>query len=85
MSGGHYEYIQYRMTDAIDILEDDLRNQEYVTEDSLYEYFYIKETLTYMKEAHARLHALDYAMSGDTDIKDFNKNTRIALKNLESK
>lgn len=82
MSGGMFNYNQYILMDTIEMLEESLTDPlEHLSEnDRITTHFHVEETLWYMKGAYARLHALDWAMSADTDINDFRKHVNELLK-----
>jgi len=85
MSGGYYDYNQFTMMDTIEMLEEALASPlEYLSgDDRLTTYHHIQETLWYMKGAYARLHALDWAMSADTDINNFRNHVNELLENMK--
>ena len=85
MSGGMFNYNQYTMLDTIEMLEESLQDplEQLSEDDRLTTYHHIQETLWYMKGAYARLHALDWAMSADTDINNFRKHVNELLEDMK--
>lgn len=85
MSGGYFNYNQYTMLDTIEMLEEASQDPlEHLSEyDRNNTYFHIHETLSYLREAYARLHALDWAMSAGTDINNFRNHVNELLENMK--
>ena len=75
MSGGHYDYIQFKLDEVIRQMEQDYENTDgYIkTTPPLTA---IRKTLESLKEARIYIHRLDWLMSGDDGEESF----RIRLK-----
>lgn len=74
MSGGHFDYNQYRINDAVEQLEKDLSDPESYANSMDQD---ILESLTLcllrLKEASIRLHRADWLLSGDDGEESYRK------------
>jgi len=74
MSGGHFDYNQYRINDAVERLEKDLSDPESYANSMDQD---IRESLTLcllrLKEASIRLHRADWLLSGDDGEESYRK------------
>jgi len=77
MSGGKFEYENYKMNEWLGVVRDDILQEDV---DPEWKTEYTEEQLKYMKKFHKLLmevsqllNSYDYAMSGDTSLDDFVK------------
>ena len=64
MSGGHYEYIQFKLDETIKQMEKDYKNESgYIKDDSIL--VAIQHTLSMLKMTRTYIHRIDWLMSGD--------------------
>lgn len=79
MSGGHFDYNQYRISDIADQIERDLsrigKTNDYgdvidIPEDIVDKMF---EAITVLRKCEKMVHAIDWYMSGDTGDDSFRK------------
>ena len=97
MSGGHYDYIQFRIGQLADDIEGDILKQgkesEWCTgDDKYYNDFYpdeinkiMLETLFKVKEAEVYVQRLDWYLSGDDGDDNYLKRLKKDLELLEQK
>jgi hypothetical protein len=79
MSGGHFDYVQYRLSSVVDQIQELIDNNNVVDEWG-YATNYSEETLDKFREAikavdKARnmIHRIDYLVSGDDGEETFNE------------
>lgn len=88
MSGGHFDYIQYNLSEVEDELENLLKN-EGDGDDGYYEPFsedvlkIIEETYRLTKLARIYIHRLDWYLSGDDGQESLISRLKEDLKELE--
>jgi len=77
MSGGHFDYIQFRITDPIQELEDLAREEwpEDVRKDMLL-------CVQLLREASIRLHRIDYLVCDDDGVDTYRKRLAEDLSDL---
>ena len=81
MSGGHFDYVQYRITTAAEQVAELIREVENAVEDEYgYKREYEPETVekfreceTLLKKAAVLLHRVDWLVSGDDGEDDFHR------------
>lgn len=77
MSGGHFDYNQYRISDIADQIEHDLsrigKKNDYGDTVEIPDYISSKmfETITILRKCEKMVHAIDWYMSGDTGDDSF--------------
>jgi hypothetical protein len=74
MSGGHYDYVEYRLNDIVDKVDEDL-NRLGVVDEWGYVFEVEPEVVEVMKQVREeclalfdKIHNLDYVISGDSGI-----------------
>jgi uncharacterized phage infection (PIP) family protein YhgE len=79
MSGGHFNYNQYRLTQIADDLQNAIDNND-IEDDWGYKYNYSKETLDKfratvkeLKELAIKVNRIDYLLSGDDGEESFHQ------------
>lgn len=85
MSGGHFDYLQYRVSELADHLQEIIESPSDYEKDLLQD-SNVKQAL-YDAYEHCRLafifvHELDYLLSGDTGVDSFKERIIERLKNL---
>ena len=87
MSGGHFEYENGRISDWIEIIQQDITQKdipkEWVREYTPAQVSAMKELKLLVKYFGDLLHSYDYAMSGDTCLDGFVKDLRVFKKNIK--
>lgn len=87
MSGGHYDYIQYRFNEAADQLEQDIINCEKSNKDDWNNFSQetinkFKEALVIIKKSGIMLHRIDWLLSGDDGEEDFHERLKEDLEKI---
>lgn len=88
MSGGHYDYIQYRLHDLVDTIKEDIRHH---AEDPNYGQFPPEILLDMhilhdkLQEATIRLNRLDWLISGDDGIDAYHARLKDDLERFTGK
>jgi hypothetical protein len=85
MSGGFFNYEQYRIHDIIIRLEQALENEWYIKNHSKENFDYIRKDIDLLNEAYVITQQLDLLLSGDNSEKHFFKGLKEDMKNLEYK
>lgn len=82
MSGGHFEYIQFRFLDPIEELENIIKNKngEY-SEESINK---IKECIQYLKLSSIYLNRIDLVLSGDCSEENLSKDINHEINNIRN-
>lgn len=97
MSGGHFDYGEFRIGDIADCIEQEIVNNETLDEDaSEYEkerwcgYYYppevikeFKKGLKILRQAYIYAHRIDYLLSGDDGEESFLRRLKKELSDLE--
>jgi hypothetical protein len=85
MSGGRFDYLQYRFSEIVDSIEKEIRNNDcvsnpedwwepnYFSDETLDEF---KKAVEYIKKAQVYAHRIDWLLSGDDGEETFH--TRLA-------
>jgi hypothetical protein len=89
MSGGHFDYVQYRISQVADEVAQEILNNN-VKDDWGHSHDYSEETLEkfrlcvkLLKETHIMLQRIDYLISGDDSEETFHKRWMEDLENLK--
>lgn len=98
MSGGHFDYIQYRLQDTIEGIKDAIHKNDQKPDwvdqkdwDKLGTAYYRRETLEEFKKAlklirkaQVYIHRIDWLLSGDDDETDFHERLKEDLEELKN-
>ncbi len=98
MSGGHFDYIQYRLQDTIESIKDAIHKNDQKPDwvdqedwDKLGTAYYHKETLEEFKKAlkliskaQVYIHRIDWLLSGDDSESSFHKRLKEDLEELKN-
>jgi hypothetical protein len=81
MSGGTFDYIQYRLDDIIERLEEEItENPQNFSNETITEF---KQLIYVIKAARIGIHRVDYLLAYDDDEASFHRRLEEDLNNLE--
>lgn len=80
MSGGHFEYIQFRFLDPIEELETIVKNNGDYSQESINK---IKECIEYLKLSSIYLNRIDLVLSGDCSEENLSKDINYEINNIK--
>lgn len=70
MSGGYFDYQQYRLNDIADAIERLISNNREFDKDTLYKF---GETITVLRKAEKMVQRIDWLVSGDDSEETFHE------------
>lgn len=81
MSGGTFDYVQYRLDDVIERIEEEIKeNPQNFSNETIIEF---EQLLYVIKTARIGIHRVDYLLAYDDDEASFHKRLEEDLNNLD--
>lgn len=79
MSGGHFDYVEYRLYETMELIQEEIRNGEW--KEQMQEE--LRNGLDAVIRAHAYIRCLDYVISGDNSEDTISEDIQETIKKTE--